>query len=1031
MKKSSTSAKTTAAVDLFAGIAAQQQQSTQHLTEPQPLCAEPKILPSVRSNPDAAFKPVVKKDTATKLNRQVTSLRNKMYKFLQDYSPPLLRPGICMQLDKMHYRLMEPGASLDESAVATEYASWPIVTIPHYGPPLGRATAYYATSFTLEEAQLTERRCWVHFGGVDYKAHIFVNGTYVGSHEGFFAEFEFDVSRAAHAGKNLLVIRVENDAICMGNDSWGQDGMLYEGDKLYAATGPGYDDPEIGWHHCPPAMGIYAPVSIETRSPIHIADIFVRPNLAEQTAELWIELESAHTTRVDAVLEFTVCGRNFRKRATFPNRSTVHIGPGRNYYRFSAAIPNPRIWDMDAPWLYQTQVKLYDTTDRLLDCSSQHFGMRSFTLDTSGVPRGMFYLNNRPIRLRGANDMGYIQQCVMHNNDEALYNAILLAKVANMNFLRITQRPVHKQVYDACDKLGLLTQTDLPLFGVMRRNQFCEGVRQAEEMERIVRSHPCNIMVTYINEPFRNAWGKPHRHLTDDELHAFFRACDQAVLLANPDRVIKPVDGDYCPPHEGLPDNHCYNTWYNNHGLPLGKLINGYWQPVIKRDWNYACGEFGAEGLDPVETMYKYYPKDWLPESPDDTWNPASILKAQTGNFHYMWFPTQRTLSDWVYESQQFQAWAVRTQTEAFRRDPRMISFAIHLFIDAFPSGWMKAIMDCDANPKPAYFAYKDALSPLMVSLRTDRRHYYPDEKLAVDVWLCNDHAHQYRGITLHYQVRTGRNILFSQKMPVSVGVCTAEYKGTIAWKLPNADCRTPLVIEAALVDAKGKRIHDTSHHIEVIPSVHIPKNNGRIFVIGDKKGPARQMLKHIGLSAATWTTSAPDDTVILADNLADVLRHKHTLEAAIAKGTTLVLSEPTVSDDLLGKPVTLADCTFTIEQAGFGSRYFVNCNTGHPAVASCGPHDFFLWYNQNNKRIDAILPHIIHSSDLTAILLTGQGVWGQTQWSRALAAGSACFGRGGIVVSLVCLADYVTCNPTARQYAHNLLTVPPAHTDG
>ena len=48
--------------------------------------------------------------------------------------------------------------------------------------------------------------------------------------------------------------------------------------------------------------------------------------------------------------------------------------------------------------------------------------------------------------------------------------------------------------------------------------------------------------------------------------------------------------------------------------------------------------------------------------------------------------------------------------TEAFRRDPRMQSFAIHLFIDAWPAGWMKAIMDRERQPKPAYFAVRDVL---------------------------------------------------------------------------------------------------------------------------------------------------------------------------------------------------------------------------------------------------------------------------------------------------------------------------------
>ena len=46
-----------------------------------------------------------------------------------------------------------------------------------------------------------------------------------------------------------------------------------DGDKVYAATGLGYDDPEEGWHHCPPGMGIWQGVRFEARSRLAITDL--------------------------------------------------------------------------------------------------------------------------------------------------------------------------------------------------------------------------------------------------------------------------------------------------------------------------------------------------------------------------------------------------------------------------------------------------------------------------------------------------------------------------------------------------------------------------------------------------------------------------------------------------------------------------------------------------------------------------------------------------------------------------------------
>jgi hypothetical protein len=72
-------------------------------------------------------------------------------------------------------------------------------------------------------------------------------------------------------------------------------------------------------------------------------------------------------------------------------------------------------------------------------------------------------------------------------------------------------------------------------------------------------------------------------------------------------------------------------------------LNKGYWQ-WVRPGWNYGCGEFGTEGLDPVKTMLKYYPQDWLPKSLQDEWFPGKIVQAQTPRLHYMWFPSQKTL---------------------------------------------------------------------------------------------------------------------------------------------------------------------------------------------------------------------------------------------------------------------------------------------------------------------------------------------------------------------------------------------------
>ncbi len=795
------------------------------------------------------------------------------------------------------------------------------VKIPEYGGPIGYCKSVYESSFTLEG--VGEDAVYLHFDGADYRAVVYVNGVCVGTHEGFFSPFEFDITEVAVLGENTLKVDLYNDHIYMGNSDDG--GRRYEGDKLYAATGLGWDDYLMGWHHCPAGMGIYAPVWVEVRPRVFISDIFVRPTVESSSAEVWIEVENTDYEGRDISFALSLFGRNF-EATLFEGRefipfTTQTVGmadsltaanlgdavgagipmparKGKNLYKTSFEIEDMRLWELDTPYLYEIQVQML-LGGHVIDIAKQHFGMRSFTQDTESIPKGRFYLNGRQIKLRGANTMGFEQQDVLRGDIGQLIDDMLLAKICNMNFLRLTQRPVQDKIYEICDCLGLMTQTDLPLFGCMRRTKFAEGVRQAEEMERLVRSHPCNVVVTYINEPFPNAHNQPHRHLERTELESFFECCDAIVRLTNPDRVIKHVDGDYDPPTESLPDNHCYPMWYNGHGIDIGELWRGYWIPT-RPDWCYGCGEFGAEGLDSLSVMEQFYPAEWL-EQPFDV---SRIIRAQTADFHRFFYTTPGTLEDWIEKSQIHQAWATRMMTESFRRDPMMVTFAIHLFIDAWPSGWMKTIMDCCRNPKKAYFAYRDALQSVMVSLRSDRFTYYSDEQIRIEACICNDSDASLENCRLVYELYHGAKIVARGESECGVGACDIAYAPDACFECRDVADREKYTLKAILLDSRGEEISYNSFDFEV-------------FARRDREEPS--------------------DLVLL---------------------TRLNEGE----HEIAGERVTVKGCSML-------PLHFVSRDTGHGAVAEFEDRDFSYWYDSEADMITPLLYSTFEANGFTPIL--------------------------------------------------------------
>ena len=889
-----------------------------------------------------------KMSTKEELSEALDRMRKQYLPFLSDHAPRLQPVSKITKIEQVLLNGETP------------------ITLPHYDGPVGYAVQTYETDFEAEPLA-ADQAMYIRFKGADYIAFVYINGECVGTHEGFFAAFEFEITEYVHPGTNHLRVVLKNDYIYMGNDD-PDLGRRIDGDKLYAATGIGYDDSRWGWHHCPPGMGLYHDVTLEVRSKLHMTDLFVRNG-----AEVWAEVQNAEYTEKEIFFRMSLYGQNFsevvfEKRIYAPSTRQVlgfcdafdqaamgdDVGTtmplaakhGLNVYKIPISIPNCRLWDLEHPWLYQLQLELF-CDGVLCDTAKTQFGVREFRQDLEAECKGMYYLNGRKIRLRGANTMGFEQLDVMRSDWKQLIDDILLAKLCNMNYLRLTQRPVQSEVYEYCDRLGLMVQTDLPLFNVMRRTKFAEGVRQAEEMERLVRNHPSNVVVTYINEPCPNASNEPHRHMLRSEMEQFFTACDLVIHFQNPDRVIKHVDGDYDPPSTDLPDNHCYPMWYNGHGIDIGQLNKGYWIP-IKPNWYCGCGEFGVEGLDFPEVMYSDYPAEWMREP----FSPRNIVNAQTGLYHYFFYETPESVEEWVRCSQEHQRYATNFMAEAFRRNERMVSHAIHLFIDAWPSGWMKTIMDCKRNPKPAYFAYRNALEPLHISLRTDRYTYFAGQPIAIEGYICNDTA--YADVcTVRYELYDGAGRL------IRTAGCTGQAKpcgvnrvDDAAFTIDQVEDREKFTLKAILLDASGQVVDYNTLQVEVFADCEV----------------------------------VPNDNLVLIEKL--------------KPGTYEIAGE-----------------TVKVKACGMQPLHFVSRKTGHPAVFGFRPEDFKNWYNAEEDMITPIIENTFTAEGFRPILLTGN-TDDQDEWGSALAAAEKWYEGKRYVI---CQADLRQENPIAKRFLKKL----------
>jgi beta-galactosidase/beta-glucuronidase len=312
----------------------------------------------------------------------------------------------------------------------------------------------------------------LHFGAVDYRSTIWINGEEVGHNQGGHVPFSFDIAPYLQDGTNRLVLRVEDR----------QDAYQPRGKQATSGIAKGCD------YFC--TTGIWQTVWLEPVSPFRISELRVTPLLEESTFEMQILLHAPSIgwrLEVEAWENGTVVSRAEQQTATASVR--LHL-----------KIPNPKPWAPQSPHLYDLRLRLY-RGDELMDEVWSYAGLRSVQLKD-----GKILLNGQPVYLAMVLDQGYWPDGGMTApTDDALRADVEWAKRFGFNGARKHQKVEDPRWLYWCDRLGLL------VWGEMANARAWSPKAEewfSAEWERAVRrdyNHPC--IVTWV--PINESWGVP------------------------------------------------------------------------------------------------------------------------------------------------------------------------------------------------------------------------------------------------------------------------------------------------------------------------------------------------------------------------------------------------------------------------------------------------------------------------------------------------------------------------------------------
>lgn len=283
---------------------------------------------------------------------------------------------------------------------------------------------WYRKNFILKDCFIGKRTL-LHFGAVDWKCKVYINGQKAGSHQGGYVPFTIDITDYIADGENELIIQVYDPT----DDYW-QD----RGKQVHESKGFWYTS----------TSGIWQTVWLEPVSDTYIKNIRFTPDI--DSSEINIKTDFDGEANIKAIIKD---GEEIIFAGTIEKDESVKI-------------KEQKLWSPENPFLYDIAIALCDEDGGIIDVVTSYFGMRKFSLgyDDKAIPR--LCLNNKPYFQNGLLDQGYWSDGGLTAPcDEAMIFDIKSMKELGFNMLRKHIKVEPHRWYYHCDRLGMIVWQDM------------------------------------------------------------------------------------------------------------------------------------------------------------------------------------------------------------------------------------------------------------------------------------------------------------------------------------------------------------------------------------------------------------------------------------------------------------------------------------------------------------------------------------------------------------------------------------------
>ncbi len=409
-------------------------------------------------------------------------------------------------------------------------------------------TVWYKKAFNYKVR--ADKRVFLYFAAVNYLADVYLNGKKLGSHEGGFTPFQFEITGKVKDGENSLIVKVDNHRIKSGLPGLGYDWMNYG--------------------------GITRDVDLVETDSTYIDDYFIQLKKGSLNDVLgWIKLDGKHA-------EQNVKVKIPELQIVFKTRTNDR---GFAKVEFSAPF---KLWSPESPKLYKVIIE--SETDSISD----EIGFRSIEVQGNKV-----LLNGKQVFLKGVNihEENPLKKARAYSVDDAI---LLLnsAKELGCNLVRLVHYPHSENMVREAEKMGIMVWSEIPVYQHIEFSDSAVPQKMETMLKEMIRrdKNRCGLIVWNLsNETYS---GTPNRNNALIGLTQICRELDSTRLVTHVVNTQSYV-GNSFNVRDTLyrySDLVCMNEYIGWYDPWQGKPSDTKWQFVYP-DKPVFISEFGGEAL--------------------------------------------------------------------------------------------------------------------------------------------------------------------------------------------------------------------------------------------------------------------------------------------------------------------------------------------------------------------------------------------------------------------------------------------------